>query len=236
MDVYQRRRLVALSAIAIAFILLVLLIRSCGGDDDETPVSPIAGATGTGTAAALTAEQFIEEGDAICLEANNGLAEVDSADPDASATEAEILGSELGSLQTLVLADGEDGTDQLDKFLTALSDQVAALEQRATAADREDDAAVAEFDATIDEAANAASKAAGKFGFEVCGDTSEVSDGGGGGDTAPTDTGAEVPTETVPVTPTEPAPVTPTEPAPTEPTTPPADTGGADSGSGGVSP
>ena len=47
MDVYQRRRLVALSAVAVVFIVLVLLFRSCGGDDEAAPVTPLSGATGT---------------------------------------------------------------------------------------------------------------------------------------------------------------------------------------------
>ncbi len=46
MDVYQRRRLVALSAVAVVFIVLVLLFRSCGGDEEPAPVTPLSGATG----------------------------------------------------------------------------------------------------------------------------------------------------------------------------------------------
>lgn len=258
MDVYQRRRLVALSALAGLLIVVVLLIRSCGGDD-EAPITALgSGATGAG-GAQLSQKDYIREADSVCLQANTSLGALDSSDPARSATDqARIVSGELSQLQTLTLAPGEAGADELDAFLAALEQQAAALLDLSVAAERGDDSATAEIQGTADEAASRAAKAARKFGFEACGDTSQVSEtsgggggGGGSGAVAPAGT-TEVPTTTVPSTPTTTAPIVPTTPTTTEapPTTPvpsggggaapnptPAPSGGdTGSDSGGVSP
>jgi hypothetical protein len=253
MDVYQRRRLFALSILAGVFVIIVLLIRSCGGDDDETPVAT----TGDTTATTLTRDEYIEQADATCLESNTSFASVDESDPAVAATQqGQILAGELESLQTLTQP--TDGVDDLEDFLSALQDQVAAYDRYVTALDRGDDTAAAELEAEIDDAGTRARKAARQFGFEVCGDTSQVgetteegaaaSEGGGEGGAATEAPAA--PTETVPAAPTETVPAAPVEPAPTTTTpAPPADGGGATpapdpappaddggTGSGGVSP
>ncbi len=255
MDVYQRRRLVALSALAVVFIGFVLLIKSCGGDDDETPATPLAGATGTGGATVIPQADYIDQGDTICLQANTALADVEQSDPvQAAGDEADIVAGELEQLQTLPQPD--DGTTKLGNFLNSLEKQSAAYADRATAIDRGDEEAVTGIEATIEKAGDDAADAAKNFGFDACGNPSKVGESSGGdsgGDSGAdetTDTGGAVTPETttvVPTTPTTtPAPttpaVTPTEPAPTDgggatPTAPPADggdTGGTDSG--GVSP
>ena len=259
MDVYQRRRLVALSVIAGIFILFVLLIRSCGGDDETTP-EPLAGASGASGAAGVTVlsvDDYVAQADPICLEANTSLADVDESDPvQADSDKAQIVASELQQLQTLPAPDGNTG--DLEDFLSALEKQSAAYDDRSTASERGDDATVVELDATIDKAAGQAEKAAKSFGFEVCGDTSKVgeSDAASGGDETTTeDTATDTATDTGAVAP---APVTPTTttPVPVAPPTDdaggaatpapapaPTDTGGAGDGgtggsssSGGVSP
>jgi hypothetical protein len=251
MDVYQRRRLVALSILAGLFVVIVVVIRSCGGDDEE-PV-PAAGTSVPGEASSLTQTEFAEQGDASCLETNTALASVDQSDAVLAATEeGQILAGELDSLQTL--PPPEEGADELERFLTALQDQVAAYDRYITALERGDDTAAAELEAEIDKAGSKARKAARRFGFEVCGDPSQVGESSGGeesaseegetGSEAPADTTTEAPADTAPVAPVE--PTTPA-PAPTEPAAPvdgggatpdpapapPAD-GGSDSG--GVSP
>jgi hypothetical protein len=241
MDVYQRRRLVALSAIAAIFIVFVLLIRSCGGEDEPTPVTPVAGATGTGGATVLPQSDFIDEADAICLEANTQLAAVDESDPVQAANDkGQIVAGELQQLQTL--APPDDGTKKLDKYLSSLEKAAAAYQDLATAAERGDDTAISGLEVTIDEAFTDAGDAADSFGFKACGNLKKVgeADSGETSSETTTDTG-----ETVAPATTVPAPTTttpPVEPAPTDTdsgtVTPPAeDTGGTeDSSSGGVSP
>ncbi len=244
MDVYQRRRLVALSVIAVVFILFVLLIRSCGGDDDEATPEPLAGATGTVGVSVLPQADYIASADPICLDANTQLESVDESDPvQGDSDKAQIVAGEVQQLQTLPPPD--NGTDELDKFLAELQTQSQAYQDRSTAQERGDDSVVAELNTTLEDSQAAAEKAGAAFGFQVCGDLSKVGEtdtgggGGGGGSDATTDTGGTVtPTEPVPTT-TTPIPVapeteeggtaTPEAPAPT-------DTGGTDSSSGGVSP
>ena len=257
MDVYQRRRLVALSALAVVFIVFVLLIKSCGGDDDETPVSPTAGTTGGSGASVVSQAAYVDQGDAICLEANTSLSQVDQSDPtQAAKDEADIVEGELQQLQSLPQPD--DGTTKLGNFLNALEKQAAAYQDRATAVERGDTATADEIEQTIDDAGDEAAKAAENFGFATCGnpdkidtssDSGDSGDGGSGdtttdtgGATPTTDTGGVVtPTTTTPVTPTT-TPVTPT-PEQTAPpvtdgggATPPSDGGTGGTDSGGVSP
>jgi hypothetical protein len=240
MDVYQRRRLVALSILAGAFVIIVLLVRSCGGDEEEP--APLSGATGIEGVAALSQEDYVAQADAVCLDANTTLASVDDSDPVAAATEeGQILAGQLQSLETL--AAPTDGADDLESYLTALGKQVDAYNGLIEALDRGDDEAAAELQATIDKQAGRAQNAAENFGFEVCGDPSQVGEASGDGDTADaTDADTEA---AVPAAPVEPAPTTTVPTTPTEPVTPPADEGGvtpatppADdgSGSGGVTP
>jgi hypothetical protein len=251
MDVYQRRRLVALSALAGVFIVIVLLIRSCG-DDSETPETLAGGATGaTGVAgAALSQEQYIAQGDEICRSINTSISQIDASDANAAAEEQGTdIASELSQLQSLGAP--TDGQDELDKFLQRLQDQVDSYEKRSLAVERGDDAAVQELDAEIADAEDAAAKAARRFGFEACGDFNETGDtgggggGGGGGEetTTPeeTDTGGAVVTPTVPVPTTPPETTTPVAPPPADTGAPPTDTGTAppetgtgDTGTGGT--
>ena len=248
MDVYQRRRLVALSAIAAVFVVIVLLIRSCGGDEEE-PVepTPVAGVTGLTGATSLAQEDYIAEGDAICLQANTAIAAIDSSDPlNAAAEEASAVEGEIQGFNSLTIAEGEEPPD---KFLNALEDHYDLLQDHLTAIENEDTAAQAELEPLIDEAESKEARLAERYGFENCGDPSAVgestSTGGEGGGTeaetpTETETGGETPppVETTPVVPTDPV-VPPTDTGTeggvgTEP--PPTDTGGTDSSSGGVSP
>lgn len=235
MDVYQRRRLVALSAIAAIFIVFVLLIRSCGGDDETTTPTPVAGATGLTGATEQTKDAYIAQADPICQDANNSIAGVDTSAPTATADLGEIVSNELQQLQSLVPPD--EDTNRLDNYLSALDDQVKAYDDKATALERGDDASAADIDTTLDQAESDAADAAAKFGFEVCGDTSQVSNTDSGDDstgTATPDTGGTVTPTTTPVAPTT-TPVAPPTDTGTE-TAPPATDTGSDTGSGGVSP
>jgi hypothetical protein len=247
MDVYQRRRLVALSILALLFIVLVLLIRSCGGDDETAPVAPVADTTETG-ATALTLAAYIDQADASCLEANNALASVDETDPAAAASEQQqILAGELEGLRSLPVP--EDAPRGLEDLFTALEDQISGYEKLATALDRGDDTAAAELQAQIDEAAAEAQDAASGVGLNVCGDLSQVDEDGDGdgGTVGGGDTGTEVAPvpETGGVTTTTPVPapapppteggVAPPAPAPA-PAPAPDGGGGGGSDSGGVSP
>jgi hypothetical protein len=237
MDVYQRRRLVALGGLAAVVVLLAVAIGQCGGDGDEdaVPVTTIGGVSGPGLAS-LPKEDFIEQADAICAETDAAIEQINTADATRAARqEAEAAVNELDQLQTLPAP--EEDADVFDTFLSALEEQTRALGDKELAAERGDDAALAGIEEEVATAEADAESAAEEFGFQVCGDP----EAGGGADTE-TDTGAATepaPTEVAPAEPVEPAPAAPVPEVTPEggatPAAPPADTGG-DSESGGVSP
>src|SRR5262245_60987122 len=73
MDVYQRRRLVAVLCIAAVLVIIIVAIAS-GGDDDSSPITTPDGATGASGSAPLSKSEFITQADAICAETNAAVA------------------------------------------------------------------------------------------------------------------------------------------------------------------
>jgi len=228
MDIYMRRRLVALGGLVLFFILFVLLVKSCGGDDEPEPVAeaPPTGATGA-TGGALAEEDFILQADEICGPANNAVGSLDPGDPGAAQDEFVITRDALSALESLELA---EPSPNIERFISDLSVVVGALRAKAKAGDPvAADAAQLEIDTAEVDARDSGERA----GFSECGqflDAGQGPSGGGGGGggggtpiepTAPVDPSVPAPTE-----PVVPAPTEPTTPAPTTPTAPPDDSGG----------
>jgi len=236
MDIYMRRRLVALGGLVAFFIIFVLLVKSCGGDDEPTETTPATttGATGE-TGAALTTEQFIEQADAICGPANLAVSEIDPSATNATQQEYAITREELSSLEQLELA---EESQPITKFLNDLTAVVDALRAKSQAVKSGDVAAQDAAQLEIDTAEVDARASGEDATFADCGqflDAGEAPTGGGGGGggnaaTDPaTDTGGGVaPTDTT-------APPADTATPPADTSTPPADTGG-DTGGGGITP
>ncbi len=243
MDIYMRRRLVALGGLVLFFILFVLLIKSCGGDEEAEPVAPAASTTGaTGASgAALGEDEFIAQADAICDPSNTAVGQLDPAETDATQDEFAITSDELNQLESLELAERSPG---IQKFLSDLGAVVDALRAKAKAAKSGDVAAQDEAQVAIDTAEVEAREAGERAGFRACGDfldAGESPGGGGGGASeeaevpAPTDTGAVAPpadTGTV-APPADTGTVAP--PVDDGTTTPPPDDDGGDTG-GGITP
>jgi hypothetical protein len=233
MDIYMRRRLVALGGLVAFFIIFVLLVKSCGGDDEPEPVAPTpTGATGE-TGGALTPELFIEEADGICAQANLAVSGIDPAATDAAQQEYGITNDELKSLQGLQQA---EASADVDKFLNDLAAVVSALQAKSQAEKAADIAGEDAAQLEIDTAEVAARDSGKKAGFSDCGQFLDAGEeapagaGGGGGNDATTDTGGGIaPTDTGTAT-----PPTDTGTPPTDTGTPPTDTG--DTGGGGITP
>ena len=229
MDIYMRRRLVALGGLVLFFILFVLLVKSCGGDDDPAPLNTTtAGATGEGGTAPLSTDEFINEADNICGQANSAVGALDPTDPDAIREEYQITAGELEQLQALQV---DDDSRILTQFFSALEDAVAALQSKSQATRSGDTAAADEAQLAIDTAEVEARGLGERYGFSDCGQFLDAGEAPGGAETA-TDTGAATAPETGGIAPTTPV-------APTDDTTaPPADdTGGATpDDTGGVTP
>jgi hypothetical protein len=235
MDIYMRRRLVALGGLVAFFIIFVLLVKSCGGDDEPATVTSEepAGATGE-TGAALPVDEFIVQADAICGPANLAVSELDPADTNATQQEYEITRRELKDLRSLELAEPDRN---IDRFLADLALVVDALGDKAAAVESGDVAAQDAAQLEIDTAEVEAREAGEQAGFSDCGDfldAGETPTGGGGGGgteaTTETDTGAVAPTDTTVVPPADTS--TPVPPADDGTTAPPTD----DTGGGGITP
>jgi hypothetical protein len=229
MDIYMRRRLVALGGLVAFFIIFVLLVKSCGGDDDPAPLETTAGPTGEDGAVPLTPQQFIAEADAICGPSNTQVGGLDPTDPDATREEFQITRDELAQLQQLQV---DDNSRQLRRFFSSLQAVVDALQDKAAAIQAGDTVAEDEAQVAIDTAEVEARAAGEAYGFSECGQVLDAGQAPGEA-TTETDTGVVPPAETGGV-----APPTETTP-PAETTEPPADdTGGvppADD-TGGVAP
>ena len=226
MDIYMRRRLVALGGLVGFFIIFVLLVKSCGGDDSETPVTTV-GTTDTAAPALLTRDEYIAQADAVCAEANSAVGSLDPADPQATADEFEITSGELAQLRQLE-PEKKDAT--LKQFLSRLTAVVKALESKATALERGDTVTADEAQVDIDTNEAEARELGTEYGFSDCGQFLDAGDGPSAGNNAATAPSMDTGTGAVPVTPTTTTPVTPTETTPVTPTEPPADD------SGGITP
>jgi hypothetical protein len=228
MDVYQRRRLVAVLAIVLVLVLAVVAIAG-GGDDEGGEIEPVTGGSGPGDATPLSKSEFISEGDQTCEEINTAIANIDSGDPQVAADEElDYTRSELSQLRSLTPPEEDQAT--LDQFFSALEDLVAALKGNSEAIAGGDTAAQSAAGTEIETAKSAFLAAAQDYGFESCGEEGEPSatvTGGGGG---AGDTGGAV----APSTPVAPAETT-TPPATTPPATTPSSggTGGGTGGTGG---
>jgi hypothetical protein len=262
MDVYARRRLVAGLVAVGALVVIIIAIASAGGDDDGD-VAPVESVNG-GDKGAVSKSGFITEADARCAEANAGIAALSAGpaadDPELLAEQQyEYTRNELEQLRTLTPPD--EDRSALNRFYTALRDQIDVLNKQQVAIQRADDTALADVSTELPAAQAEVRAAAAGYGFKQCGREGAP----------PTDADAEVtPTDVTeapavaPETPVETAPAAqvetppaeaPPAPAPTDTDAtlePPADTGGgtgeppateppdsggtAPGGSGGVTP
>jgi hypothetical protein len=216
---WWRRPYVAL----VGGVAAAALLASGCGESETAPVVPVQSASGAQGGVALSKDQFIQQGDAICGEANAALAGLNSATVGngaeiQTAQELQIVRSELTSIQALTPPSEDRST--LDDLLSALKDEATALDAKKTALDQGGDPSTAETELATAKA-NAQS-AADAYGFKACGT----------GGAAPTTSGAQTTTTLAappPTTPTTPA--TPVTPAP--PATAGTPTGGA--AGGGIS-
>lgn len=221
----RRSRLAAVGALALA----LAFGGGCGGDDDA-PIEPIGDGTTASEPENLGAEQFIDQADVRCAEANIALASIadngaESLGVGASQSQA-ITEGLIEDLQALGTPEDPDGS--LEQFLDALEEQARIFGRQADAATAGETETYNALDGELAQAEADARIAAEDYGFSDCGqegtavtaedpETATEPDAGG---TAP----APAPTTTTPA----PAPA----PAPEAP--PPSGGTGADgSGSGG---
>jgi len=166
---------------ALILVLLAFSIAACGGDDDDDEAGGGAAAT-TEQSSGASKEDFIEQADEICREANDEFGEINErldAISGGSASEqlaqaepilregAEQVEQRIGEFRALTPPPADE--DMIDRYLDAAEDQRTYLEQMADAAGAED---VQEFQQTNDRLQEIAAERQGiveGYGFEVCG-------------------------------------------------------------------
>lgn len=216
--------------------ICVLALGACGGDDDA-PIVPVPSSTGT-SGPQLDQDEFVDEADSICQEANAALASLstDTTGAALASTIAEQRDVYDGTIEQIDgLGPPPEDEATLDDFLDGLASVVDALDKQELAAERDETTQVEALSTDVDSALSEAQAAADDFGLKECSQSE---------DTTATDTGADTGTDTgaapAPAPAPTPAPAPAPAPAPTPAPAPapaPDDTGGTDpGGSGGVSP
>lgn len=222
MDVYQRRRLVALGAVVVVIGLIVAIASAGDGGSDSTPV--------TTTTEAASKTEFIASADGICAETATAIANLSSDDVAQQAKqELDFTKSQLSQIKALPQPTADKA--KLDAFYTSLKDQIESLTKKVDAANSGDSTELATVDTQLASAEANVRAAAQSYGMEQCGEEGEVSSGGGGGNAATTTPPV---TTTAPVAPTTTTPVAPATTTPVAPT-PGGGSGGAGGGGSGDS-
>jgi len=168
--------------------LAILVIAGCGGGDDDsdttTPVAPVE------TAAALSKEELVAQGDAICAEVNAAVGTLASSGAASAATQAADLYS--GMVERLKeLGAPSDDTNGYPEFIAAAEGLAQAESDVQLAAERGEAEGLATAESEASSALTSFQSAATSYGFEQCGE----------GPSAPVPGSAGVPAESEPEAP-----------------------------------
>lgn len=150
-------------------LLAAVLIAGCGGggDDESTETAPV---TTTEEPVALSKEELIAQGDAICAEVNAAVGTIDSGAAETSAPAgqaADLYSSMVDSLKNLGTPRESDGYAEFSAAADAL---LTAEDEVGLASDRGDTAGLEAAEANASSALESFQAAAQEYGFEACGE------------------------------------------------------------------
>ena len=179
----SRRFLLSLPLVALAFT-------GCGGGDDEDPTTAPPVETSEATAA-LSKEELLTRGDAICGEVNAAVGTLGSTSSEAEGEAAQVAGLYSGMVERLQdLGAPSDDSEGYAEFIAAADALAQAEENVELAAAREDPEALSTAEAEASTALTAFQSAATSFGFEDCAEApAPPVPGGGVGEVAPEEPG-----------------------------------------------
>lgn len=149
--------------------LAALAIAGCGGDDGgDTTATPVAT---TETPAALSKEELIAQGDAICAEVNAAVGAVGSTSTGAEGQAGQVADLYGGMADRLAdLGAPSDESAGYDEFIGAAERLGQAQSDVALAAERGEEEAVGSAEAEASSTLSAFQSAASSFGFQQCGE------------------------------------------------------------------
>src|SRR5262245_18523601 len=138
-----------------------LALAACGGD--SSPETPIA--VPTETQPSQGKEQFVAQADSVCAEANSSIEQFAAAGQ--GLTEADQIADLRQGVVDQINQLNPPSDANLDAFLKAMSDQVAAGKKIGLALQRGED--TSQFETELDNAKTEAETAASSYGFKECG-------------------------------------------------------------------
>jgi hypothetical protein len=148
--------------------LVALAIGGCGGGDGgDTTAAPVAPTVET--PAALSKEELIAQGDAICAEVNAAVGTVTTTGADGQASQVADLYS--GMVERLKdLGSPSDDASGYDEFIAAAEGLAQAESDVELAAERGEEDALLTAESEASSALSSFQSAATSFGFDQCGE------------------------------------------------------------------
>lgn len=165
-------------------LLVALALAGCGGggDDDSTAAAPAAT---TEAPAALSKEELIAQGDAICAEVNAAVGTVGSTSSGASDQAGQVASLYDGMVERLQgLGAPSDDSTGYPEFIAAAEQLSQAESNVSLAAGRADEEALASAEAEASSALSSFQSSAVAFGFEQCGEAPAAPAPSGAGEEA----------------------------------------------------
>jgi hypothetical protein len=156
--------LLVLAALALA----VFALGGCGGGGGDATTDATE-ATTEETKPALTKDELIKQGDAVCAEVNTAVGSVgtSAAEPSSQVSQvANLYTSMVASLERL--GNPKEGASEYMNVISAAEQLAKAEGEAKLAAEREDSVALTEAEAGASSALEEFQTQAGIFGFEEC--------------------------------------------------------------------
>ncbi len=151
-----------------ALPLAILGIAGCGGGNDSGETTPVV--TTTPTTTALTQEELIAQGDAICAEVNAAVGSISASSASgAGGQTAQTAGLYVGMVESLKRLGTPTETDGYAEFSAAADELSQAEGEVKLAAERADSGALSTAESNAASALTSFQSAAQSYGFEDCG-------------------------------------------------------------------
>lgn len=168
------------------------LLAGCGGGgDDSTESAP----TTTETTTAVTKDELLERGDAICAEVNAAVGTVGTSSSETGSPTEQAAGLYVSMVDSLKDIGAPQETAGYAEFLAAAEALSTAESEAKLAAEREDTATLETAESNASTALADFQEAAEEYGFEECGEGPSAPVSAGTAPETGEAGGAEVPTE-----------------------------------------
>ena len=157
----SRRRLIAMLPLALA-----LGIAGCGGGGDSD--SSTVATTETTAPTALSKEELIAQGDAICAEVNAAVGTVSSSSTEGSSQITQEANLYSGMVERIKDLGAPEDSSGYPEFIAAADELSQAESDAQLASERGDESGLAAAQESVSSALASFQSAAGSYGFEDC--------------------------------------------------------------------